>query len=453
VIGAVFAYPQLPICCAGMRLVGAAVSFVAFATAVAHAAPELVVSASPRPGIIRERWREPTIPAVVHVVQVDLTAARLSLVATPESMRGRTTSDFAVNKAATITINGGPFVVSGFRPYGLAIGSKMPWSNTADDAASAVFHFKRGAQGAGERTFAGIIPSENITALADLPVDTDGVISGRPLLIRAAALEANFDCADPVAIACQRAPRTAIALSEDGNTAWLVVVDGWQSASLGMTAAELARFLRDTKAPHVAMALDSGGSSTLVVNNTLLSDPSDGVERSVANHLAVLFDPNLDPGTLTGLICKEDVIACRDDPSLLLPGAEVTLDDGQVRTAGANASYSFGGISPRLACVTVRLDGYLTKTACEIVPPGGIGFESVAMFEGEDPPDAGPRDAGPDPDPDPMDAGLLPPDGGQPAVGEGGGCCDSRKSPSGVPILVGLVGFMLLRRRGTTAVR
>ena len=440
-----------------MRVVGTAVAFVAFATATVHAAPELVVTASPQPGIIRERWREPTIPAEVHVVQIDLTSAQLTLVATPEGMRGRTTSSFAASQTATVTINGGPFAAAGYTPYGLAVGSRMAWSNAGlDDTATAVFHFKRGALGNGERTIAGIITPEAVTTLADLPVDTDGVISGRPLLIRAAAVEANPDCADPVTIACQRAPRTALAMSEDGNTLWLVVVDGWQAGSLGMTAAELGRFLRDTKAPHTAMALDSGGSSTLVINNALLSDPSDGVERPVANHLAVQFEPK-NSGNLTGDICHEDVIACRDNPSLLLPGAEVTLDDGRVQVVGSTARYNFSGISPRLACVTVRLAGYLTKTACDYVPAGGIGFESVAMFEGDDPPDAGPRDAGPDPGPDPMDAGLRP-DAGQPAIGEGGGCCDSGKSPSGVPDLlrcvgVGLVAFMLLRRRGTTAVR
>ena len=64
---------------------------------------------------------------------------------------------------------------------------------------------------------------------------------------------------------------------------WLAVTDGWQAGSIGMTAAELAAFLGERGA-YVAIALDGGSSSALVVDGALISSPSDGVERTVANH-------------------------------------------------------------------------------------------------------------------------------------------------------------------------
>ena len=62
-----------------------------------------------------------------------------------------------------------------------------------------------------------------------------------------------------------RHPRTAIGISEDGNTLWLIVADGRQpSLAMGMTLPELSDLLADLGA-HNAYNLDGGGSSTMVV--------------------------------------------------------------------------------------------------------------------------------------------------------------------------------------------
>ena len=71
--------------------------------------------------------------------------------------------------------------------------------------------------------------------------------------VRSGAVESNFDCADPVTLACQRAPRSGVGISGDGNTMWLATVDGWQAGSVGLTAAELGAFL---SARGSARALD-----------------------------------------------------------------------------------------------------------------------------------------------------------------------------------------------------
>jgi len=90
----------------------------------------------------------------------------------------------------------------------------------------------------------------------------------------------------PADIAIGRAPRTAIGIDKDGNLL-LVVVDGRQPSSIGMTLLELAQFLRELGAVD-AMNLDGGGSSELVINGEVMNRPSDGKERRIGDALAVM---------------------------------------------------------------------------------------------------------------------------------------------------------------------
>jgi hypothetical protein len=87
---------------------------------------------------------------------------------------------------------------------------------------------------------------------------------------------------------CSRNPRTAIGLTADGRVV-LIVVDGRQTASVGMSLVELANFFQRLGVES-AMNLDGGGSSTLVVKGRVMNHPSDGFERSVTN--ALLVRPN-----------------------------------------------------------------------------------------------------------------------------------------------------------------
>ncbi|MEI6285568.1 MAG: phosphodiester glycosidase family protein [Bacillota bacterium] len=87
-------------------------------------------------------------------------------------------------------------------------------------------------------------------------------------------------------IANGRAPRTAIAETDDQHII-LVVVDGRQPHSIGMTLTELAEFLLKYSA-RKAMNLDGGGSSAILVHGRILSKPSDGKERAIASAIAVV---------------------------------------------------------------------------------------------------------------------------------------------------------------------
>jgi hypothetical protein len=419
------------------------VAFLALSTASAVAAPQKDSESDPHPGIHYELWIDAAVPARIHLVRLNLSAQELVFYATKEADRGITTKAYAARRSAQVAINGDGFAVAGYRPRGLAAGDGIidvkAWSSTADDTASAVLHLRRD----GEHTVASIEPPQDVTTFDSLPSGTQGVISGRPLIIRSGGIEPEV-CDDPTTLACERAPQSAVAISEDGHTMWLAVVDGWQAGSIGLRMRELGVFLK-ARGAYMAMGLDGGGSSTLVMDGATKNAPSDGVERTVANHLAVKFGP-LSTGRVMGRICKGDVGTCAADPTKYLPNAEVTLDDGRVQMVGSDAFYNFGGVTPRYVCATARLDGYKTQTKCDYVSAGEEEYNSIGLEPGDDVEDAGVPDApaandGPAGDPINSD--------GNPIDGSGGGCCDTGSIHTSHPLLVALVAWMLGRRRGT----
>jgi hypothetical protein len=80
----------------------------------------------------------------------------------------------------------------------------------------------------------------------------------------------------------ERHPRTAVGVTEEGDLI-LMVVDGRQDASIGVTLDELADLMLDVGAED-ALNLDGGGSSAIVVDGVLLNTPSArGEERAVHN--------------------------------------------------------------------------------------------------------------------------------------------------------------------------
>ena len=87
-------------------------------------------------------------------------------------------------------------------------------------------------------------------------------------------------------VAGGRAPRTALGVTGEGKIL-LVVVDGRQSDSAGMTLLELALLMQDLGAVD-AMNLDGGGSSVMVIHDKVVNKPSGGGERKVGNALAVV---------------------------------------------------------------------------------------------------------------------------------------------------------------------
>lgn len=85
-----------------------------------------------------------------------------------------------------------------------------------------------------------------------------------------------------------RHPRSAIGFSRDSSTLFLLVVDGRTRTSVGMTLVELAALMRKVGAWQ-AMNFDGGGSSTMIVEGSLVNVPSDAMgERAVGSALLVV---------------------------------------------------------------------------------------------------------------------------------------------------------------------
>jgi hypothetical protein len=431
----------------------AAVSAATTAATTDAIAATRTATTTPYPGVVHEEWSEGSIPARLHVVRVDLTSAEITVHATREEDRGRTVSAFAAGVGAQIAVNGDLFAPAGYVPDGLAMGAGAAWSQTTDDAVSALFRFGKVAG----RTDGLLVVPESVVALGDLPSFVNGVVGGRPMLVRAGLAVTSYDCADSGAIACVRAPRTAIGLSDDNRTLWLVVVDGWQQGSVGMTAAELAAFMRD-RGVRDAIALDAGGASAMVIANEggLVSSPSDGVQRPVANHLGIAYGAQ-PPVSLIGNVFD----SVFGGPALA--GVLVTLDSGATDTTGTDGRYTFS-LPPRYACVTASKTGYNTVTQCKQLETGTMNFNSIVMFPLGQGVDAGVIDAG---NPDGMNGSdaTTGDDGGGTGDGatsdagdeggDGDGCCSTGtrgREPVGVAslalaVVFGLCGRNLMTRR------
>jgi hypothetical protein len=85
-------------------------------------------------------------------------------------------------------------------------------------------------------------------------------------------------------------PRTAVGYTKKG-TLILMVVDGRQESSRGVSLEELATLMQELNVVE-AMNLDGGGSSSLVVDNTLVNHPTSSLtEREVMSAIATFSEP------------------------------------------------------------------------------------------------------------------------------------------------------------------
>ncbi|WP_433297438.1 phosphodiester glycosidase family protein [Pseudonocardia sp. CA-142604] len=117
----------------------------------------------------------------------------------------------------------------------------------------------------------------------------DALIGGATVLVRNGAVYHDPTGAPPSG----RNPETMVGVSDGGRRLIMVVIDGRQGSSIGVTPAEAAEYLVAHGADS-GLLLDGGGSSTLAAqlpgstHLTVLNHPSDSAgERPVANGLFV----------------------------------------------------------------------------------------------------------------------------------------------------------------------
>ncbi len=238
---------------------------------------------TPHPGM-RLLRRTTARPWVVRVLQVDLCAAGVKLRATKSDERRSTVSSFAGRfDTARAAINGDFFSYETYGTSGLSVGAGEAWGDTEDTTGSGWVAF-------GDDRSRISRPREVRQAEGWM----QQVVSGHPQIVsEGVALAEN-----PSGSLCpNRHPRTAAGLSRDGRTLILAVVDGRSDRSVGMTCVELGALMREMGAWE-ALNLDGGGSSAMWVSGAgVVNTPSDGSQRVVANHLAVLLDGEAEPGS------------------------------------------------------------------------------------------------------------------------------------------------------------
>ena len=222
------------------------------------------------PGVEYQHMTRGAIDA--YVARVDLRNAKLRVIASEASDRGLTVSAFAKKRHAIIAINADYFDEQ-HRPIGLARGACGTWTKGQKVGRN------QGLVAVGRKR-------------AEIQQNTmktrrwmTGAVSGWPLINKDCAPIANLPGSDFFTRAPH--PRTAVGLSKDGKTMYIVVTEGRRDGVPGLTLPELATFM-DELGACTAMNLDGGGSSAMWVRDSIVNQPSDGFEREVGDHLAVV---------------------------------------------------------------------------------------------------------------------------------------------------------------------
>ncbi|MBX7236633.1 MAG: phosphodiester glycosidase family protein [Caldilineales bacterium] len=245
------------------------------------------------PGLhYRREARSSPRPLLIHILTVDLHQPGLGVLVTPgnRTERGeisaRTTSAFAREFGVQVAING-----SFFEPFHAGA---WPWDyyphsgDPVDVTGLAISDGRIYSSADNKHPVLCIVGDRFTLGSLQCPPATTEALAGDRVLVQAGKLSYS-----------ERAPalhpRTMVALAPNGNTLWLVIVDGRQTGySEGVTLTELAEIALELGADS-AMSLDGGGSSTLVaaihgevrVLNSPIHQDIPMFERPVANHLGV----------------------------------------------------------------------------------------------------------------------------------------------------------------------
>jgi exopolysaccharide biosynthesis protein len=223
------------------------------------------------PGVDYRRVTRNGIDA--HITRIDLRHPNTIVIASDKRHRGLTVSAFAKETKAIAAINGDYFDPQ-LNPIGKSGGACGMWG-----------------QGTNVARRQGLVTVGR--GRAEIQRNTQktrrwmrGAVSGWPMLVEGCRVLRDLPGSDFFTRAPH--PRTAVATSKDGRTLYFVVADGRREGVPGMTLPQFADFLVREVGACAAMNLDGGGSSAIWAGGALLNRPSDGAERKVGNHLAVV---------------------------------------------------------------------------------------------------------------------------------------------------------------------
>ena len=212
----------------------------------------------------------------IHIAEVDLCEPGIELRATGPADGTRTVSSFAAMTGALIAINGG-----------------HSWSGTPSVSAHAGQFFGTPDQGdIGQAVFGpGVAEFIHMQASYGAAPTHKEVLSGLLTLVHDGVAQQGLLPHSAYTCSVEH-PRTLLGLTADKRKLLMVVVDGRAPTQgrRGMSCREAADLMVSLGA-HWALNLDGGGSSEMVVNGRIVNVPSDGQERPVPTHLAVVRTP------------------------------------------------------------------------------------------------------------------------------------------------------------------
>lgn len=441
---------------------------LAVATAAGSARADFkVTTTAPYAGVTHSVFVDAAVPLTIHLVTIDASAQETHLYATQTGERGQTVTDFANCKKGVagcvnsdVAINGDLFTPLGFVPAGLAIGGAQAWPDAAmDNATEGYLAFGRPGD-----VNALYLSLPSAVEMPPAPLAVEGAVSGRALLVQSGQPLSSYDAADPTE-PFRAAPRSALGVDAGRHTLYLAVVDGDQASSAGLTDEGLADFLA-TQGVADAIELDGGGSSALYIRKEggLVSSPSDGVERPVANQLGLSYGSEIH-FSVVGQVFDSKF----GDPSKYITNATVHVDTTLASWntySPAHTLYRVDNVAPHYICAHASAPGFKSATQCrqitvaDVQSMGNLQYLSLVLYPGSDPPPdmaeppdlAHPHDLGAPPDltiAPVVDGGA---DGGH--KGSSGGCALScaDENPSGPVLLAVLfVGAAIVQRRESAA--
>jgi exopolysaccharide biosynthesis protein len=241
---------------------------------------------SPAPGVRalerRARWADGASVSI-FAAQIDLCDPRAVVRVSSPREGGRTVSSFASRARALVAVNGDYFDRSTLRPTGPSRASGLLWTTAAWTHHDSVLAIARDGQ-AVIRDVSALGTAALATVFNAPELARTDTISARERVL----VDGRVRLSPWVEHDGRRHPRTGVGLSRDRRTLWLVVIDGRSRQSAGATVEELAEALRSLGASD-GLKLDGGGSSAFFLRNRgVINRPSDGRERVVANHIAVV---------------------------------------------------------------------------------------------------------------------------------------------------------------------
>ncbi len=229
--------------------------------------------------VIVEEWPDPETGDMIRFFTaiVDLSLPDVHVVVSPPRYRGNRTSKFARDIGAQVAINGGFWKLVTKDPIGPVVSAGRPWQGYVPDDRTALLAITSDGKAWIEPPGADTLPPSDQAWMA---------IAGMPMIVQGGKVGKVRGCG----YVCMEHPRSAIGVSKDGTTLYMVVSEGRVEGSKSINPARMAEYLIELGAWD-AINLDGGGSSTLYVEKLggMLNAPAEGKERSVLNHVGIII--------------------------------------------------------------------------------------------------------------------------------------------------------------------